>query len=59
MHGAIYGFYFENCLCKCAIREMFVPSFNQSQTKINANNRIARGLQAFKSAVTPSLAFAA
>ena len=29
------------------------------KTKINANNRIARGFQAFKSAVTPSLAFAA
>ena len=34
---------------------------NQSDTKINANNRIAAGLNAFKKALTPSFspAFAA
>ncbi len=32
---------------------------NQSDTKINANNRIAAGLNAFKKALTPSFALAA
>jgi len=39
-----------------AIREMSLPSFNQSKTTINANNRIAAGLNAFKKALTPSFA---
>jgi len=37
---------------------VFVTSFNQAQTKISAKNRIARGLAAFKKALTPSLAVA-
>ncbi len=44
-------------LISYAIREMLLPSFNQSITQINANSRIAKGLAAFKNAVkAPSFA---
>jgi hypothetical protein len=32
---------------------MFLTSSNQAKTKINAKNRIARGLAAFKSSFSP------
>jgi len=39
---------------------MLLDFLNQSVTTINANNRIAKGLTAFKNAVkAPSFAFAA
>jgi hypothetical protein len=37
---------------------MFVASFNQLQTTINAKTRIAGGLASFKAAFTPTYAAA-
>lgn len=60
IHWGYLWFLLWELVCIYAIREMLLDFLNQSVTKINANNRIAKGLTAFKNAVkAPSFAFAA